>query len=485
MHDWIKIDSSSDLQRLEDHLPVEFEPGRIIKRLQKDISDAVKSILIEHYYLDKDYRSTFYNFYSKKGLTYSSDCVRLHFFDQAVEFDPHLLALHSADGRLSDHYFGFMVLRPTGIGTVGRTVLSPDVRKGADRYIITAPYKVHLLGYELTVQGFPSMDQHTDISVCGHVASWAIVRHYSQTYKMYGERLLYDITTMAEQHDPGGLSPSFGVALSQARRIFQQAKTFPAVVCRQPDTRDDVSFYRQLTAYVDSRFPLFAADHTDDHAIAIVGYDWQPPGALDIPGMRYSWDEVRSFAVVDDHHLPYLSIEKFGGEPYSIQSIDSFIVALPEKIYYPADAVERIAPAIMKIGVPLGLPEEDEAIFRYFITTSSALRRFVRNHASEYDPQLLKAIMMLPFAQFVWIAEISTRGQWAVNRVSGRAIIDATASAHDVDPFWIIHGMESALIFERRAVNATVKGMSGLGFPAAAHHGFSRMDQNLRPTRTK
>src|SRR5205823_3396782 len=79
-------------------------------------------------YIDKDYRSTFYNFYVKKGQQYRGDCVRLHFFDQTVSFDSDKLALSCPDNRLNDHYFGYMVLRPTGIATIGRTVLSPDIR---------------------------------------------------------------------------------------------------------------------------------------------------------------------------------------------------------------------------------------------------------------------------------------------------------------------------------------------------------------------
>ena len=50
--------------------------------LQNGLSEAVKAILIERNYIDKDYRSTFYNFYVKKGRRYRPDCVRFHFFDQ-------------------------------------------------------------------------------------------------------------------------------------------------------------------------------------------------------------------------------------------------------------------------------------------------------------------------------------------------------------------------------------------------------------------
>ena len=140
-------------------------------------------------------------------------------------FDEQTLKLAStADERLTDHYYGYMVLRPTGIVTIGRTVVSPDVRSGACRFIITANHKVHILGYKLKVQGFPSMDQHHDISVCAHAACWSILRHYSERYNIYREFLTHDITMMAQQFDPGGLIPSKGLQVSHAERVFQQAR---------------------------------------------------------------------------------------------------------------------------------------------------------------------------------------------------------------------------------------------------------------------
>jgi len=91
---------------------------------------------------------------------------------------------------LEDHYFGYMVLRPTGVATIGRSVLSPDVRRGASRFIITGrPYR-SMSSDTLTICGFPSMDQHIDISVCAHAACWSIIRHYSERYNTYRDILL-------------------------------------------------------------------------------------------------------------------------------------------------------------------------------------------------------------------------------------------------------------------------------------------------------
>jgi hypothetical protein len=484
MYTWIAINSAADLDALLTEISAEYDPQGVIKKLNTGLSGAVKAILVEHNYIDKDYRSTYYNFYAKKGQHYRADCVRLHFFDETVTFDASALKLGGhREENLRFHYFGYIILRPTGIATIGRSVVSPDVRTGASGYIISASHKVHLLGYKLTVQGFPSMDQHIDIAVCAHAACWSILRHYSECYSVYREFLTHDITMMAQQFDPGGLVPSKGLEVSHAERVFQQAGTFPVHVVRADE--DDVAFYRQLHAYVESGFPLFAAMHERRHAIAVVGYEWRTPTPA-VTEMRYAWDEVKSLVVVDDNQLPYLSIPMQGGPVYSAEDIDAFIVALPEKIFYPADAVDRLSPTLFRLGALLGgLPSKDETIIRYFITTGSALRRFIRNRESEFDPKLVELIMTLPFAQFVWIVEIATADDWANGGISARAVLDATASLREVMPFWLFHNRKQALVFDRSTVGGGAAGIRRLDLAGMDQTALTRWDQNLRPTQRK
>lgn len=486
MYIWLTLNSSAELAQLEQHIGPEYSPRAVAGKLANGLSDAVKAVMIEANYVDKDYRSTYYNFYSKKGQHYRVDCVRLHFFDAMVSFDEKGLRLSCPDNRLEDHYFGYMVLRPTGIATIGRSILSPDVRNGARGFMITAHHKVHLLGYKLRIQGFPSMNQHVDISVCAHVACWSILRHYSERYNVYQEFLTHDVTMMAQQFNPGGLIPSRGLQISHAERVFQEAGTFPVHIARDPNGPDDPAFYRQLTAYVESGFPLFAAMHGRSHAVAVIGHEWKQTPVTN-PGLRYAWDEVESLAVVDDNYLPYLSIPVIaGGTPYSAADIDAFIVPLPEKVFYPADAVDRLAPTLFKLGSLIDLPEQDETIIRYFITTGSAFRTFMRGRESEFDPRLLQTVMKLPFAQFIWIVEFATPAEWAAGQISARAVIDATASLRELMPLWLFHGRRQALVFDRKSVALDFsKGMGTLQLANTGHTAFTRMDKNLRPTQTK
>ena len=91
--------------------------------------------------------------------------------------------------------------------------------------------------------------------------------------------------------------------------------------------------------------------------------------------------------------------------------------------------VDRLAPTLFKLGGSVGLPPKDETIIRYFITTGSALRRFVRDRESEFDPKLLPDnhdAALAPVRVDSRVRDGSCNGQYG--QIAARAVIDATAS---------------------------------------------------------
>ena len=342
---WIDLEDGNGYDQLLDVLEQEFNPKAIAASLRSQVTDAAKAVLVERGYVDKDYRSTFYNFYAKKGRHYRSDCVRLHFFNGAVRYDEARTDIVSGDGRLQDHYFGYIVLRPTIVATLGRSVLSPDIRLGATGRAIQSVHYVNLLGHRLPVWGFPSMAQHVDIAVCAHVSCWAILRYYSETFAHHREYLVHDITKLAAPFDPGGLVPSLGFNVSGAERVFQAAGCFPVLVGKQKSASED-AFFSQLLAYLESGFPLFVAMPGEKHAVVIVGYSWRQSATPPSPSSSHVWPQVETLLAVDDNLLPYSTVPldspttAAGSPSYTAKSFEAFIVALPDKIYYPADAVE-------------------------------------------------------------------------------------------------------------------------------------------------
>ena len=482
-YDSIVIETNNDYEQLNEVLDKEFNPKEIAKDLKSQITSKVKTLLVEHGYVDKDYRSTFYNFYAEKGRKYRADCVRVHFFDDKVSYDEAKTDIIANDGRLQDHYFGYIVLRPTIEATLGRSVLSPDIRKDARGRAIQSVHTVNLLGHQLRVWGFPSMSQHADISVCAHVACWAILRHYSETFSQHREYLIHDITRMAAPFDPGGLVPSLGLNETEAERILHAAGCFPLLIPRM-DMSDDM-FYSQLMAYLESGFPLYANMPNEEHAIVVVGHSWKE-SATQQASPSHVWTQVETLLTVDDNYLPYATIQKGlpyaqeKGQPdYSAESFDSFIVALPDKIHYPADAIDTLSPKIEEIIMRLGTTSHKMIeLRRYFIMSISKLREHAREHQSQLGDTLVEWIMRLETAQFVWVVEYCSVTQWKNRQVTARVIVDATASLIDEVPIWLLHNEDTAILYDRssaenkrKIINLERKGLGPL----------SRIELNLRP----
>ena len=451
-----------------------FAPRVIAKRLKEEMTDAVKSVLVEHGYVDKDYRSTLYNFYAKKGRTYRRDCVRLHFFNDLVRFDKKRTDLVCEYGIPRDHYYGYIVLRPTMKATLGRSVLTPGIRVGAGGKAIQSEHQVNVLGYPLSVWGFPSMEQPADIAVRAHVSCWAILRYYSERFPQCREYLISDMARLASPFDPGGLIPSLGLTVWEAERVFQAAGCFPLVVAKQrsreeeetgeagaPEDAADEAFYEEMLAYLESGFPLFVEMRSRLHAVVLVGFDWHKGNVDPVREPSHAWRQVDTLLMVDDNRLPYRRVaasatSTLAGSPgYSGKDFDKFIVALPEKIHFPATAVDALSERLAGVLTQgFRVPEESVQIKRYFMTTISELRKEVRMRASQMGDVLVGSFMRLNSAQYVWIIEFCSQEQWDRGNIAGRAIVDATASPQDPVATLLLHDERLAILFDRSLARA-------------------------------
>ncbi len=399
-------------------------------------------------------------------------------------------------GPIPRNYFGYMVLRPTITATLGRSLLSPRIRNGVKGYAIQACHKVHLLGDTLTVWGFPSMAQHADIAVCAHVSCWAILRHYSEQYAQHRELLTHDITMLSKPFDPGGLTPSLGLNLYEAERIFQAAGCYPLMIVREWDYEKeewvgDDKFFAQMLSYLESGFPLFVSLQSrtmnEGHAIVLAGYDWHADQSDSNRDSSHVWSRVSNLLAVDDNMLPYSYVDVCEGndpegeiENYTSEDFNAFIVPLPDKIFYPAHAVEpfSLGTMLLVFNQAMNLPEEETLLRRYYITTVSEIRHFVRSNISQFGEVLADLLMHLKTTQFVWVIEYATDEQWRMKHITARAVLDASASRTDEQPMWLCHNDQMAIIFDRSS--EVPKGQE-IALQRPTNTPLSRMETNVRP----
>lgn len=78
-------------------------------------------VYIEHPYVDKVYRDSYYFYYSSKLGNYHKDCIRISLFENEIENS------HFRDEEqyksIVENYRGFIVIRPTVPNILGRNVL--------------------------------------------------------------------------------------------------------------------------------------------------------------------------------------------------------------------------------------------------------------------------------------------------------------------------------------------------------------------------
>lgn len=463
MFEWLPISKASDFERLVDLLdPTEYGLQEVVDWLAQHANDTVAGVLVEFPYIDKDYRSTYYHYYAKKGRAYSSLSARLHFFPKGWKLSVNPLTLgqpaegsNPIDATVSRDYLGFMTLRPTRINTIGRTVLHPSVIRDAGGWIIGHRHKAHVLGHRVDTRGFPFMQQHTDIAVCAHTACWAILRHYSERYSLYREVLVHDVSRLGREFDPGGLLPSLGITAREVERIFAAVGTYPLLVMRgKDDVSADTRYYDELLAYLDSGFPLFGVQSERGHAIAVVGY--RASDLVQGQASEYrarEWDYVTHLLVVDDNHYPYMPVprDKQSGSPYAVNEIDGFIVPLPEKMFLPAVAAHTWAADFKAAPLPEfdELTVETDLVTRCFVTTTASWQRFVREHALKLDGEFVTAALELTMPQFLWVIEYATPAQRSTQQIQARVLLDATAGPYDPFPAFLVHDRKGALWIDR------------------------------------
>lgn len=432
------------LEEIQSHVGNDFLPMDMRGFLERGISSSVEDILIEHPYIDKDFRSTYYNDFSKRFSDIKRDSFRLHFF-----------------GDSRKKYFGFITLRDTYPITIGRSYLSPQslasFKKGyyllsefsvnlpediisayEDRKDSVSVEKVNLPediipGSKLTVKAFPWMTQDDNVSICAHVAMWEIIRYYSQRHKCYGDYTLQEIINLTEAEHHNRLVPSDGETTESISYAFKKIGFAPEVYYRkskevpEPMGLEDESFEELIYIFIESGIPFIAA--TENHAVSVIGNS-EINMALIEEKMKEG-DIVSSHKLIDgyfsgnDNILPYseIPLEKDSKVPICIKDIGEIIVPLYQKMYY--DVRKLRQDMIKKIEDQYILPNGKKFIRRIFITTSKSFKKFINDNEKDDIYKNLISISLMP--KFIWVVEYSEINDYKDEKMSYRFLFDTTA----------------------------------------------------------
>ena len=449
----VQVDGPGDWDHLAS-LTRQFLTQRALVQLRDFLAPAVKSIVVERDYIDKDYRDTYAGFYAKKFAEYPSRTARLHFFSARLTRRD-LFNLKAKAKK----YIGYSVIRPTRVNCIGRTILDPRKMPGLTGHMCMADYTVHLLGAELPVRGFPYISQDTDVTVCAHAASWMVFRYFSEKYPNYAEAHPFEITQMTADQSHGRLIPSKGLTIFQLSEMFSQFGFYPEMYFREKMPAPEM-FDRVLYYYIESGIPVVAGLREKGHAISLFGHvsDFTRRLSRAVPG--HSADYVQGWVASDDNHMPYQVVPKNNRvagrlahpSPYKMSDIDAFVVPLYEKIYLSAEYIERLAAVVLShrqyglARLSPGLAPAD-LVFRIFLTSSKSYKCFRHDHP--ISNQISQLYLQLPMPKFIWVCELSTKALYPKEKVVGEILWDATASHNDPYAFLAIHYPNAIILNDR------------------------------------
>jgi hypothetical protein len=415
-----------------------------IKKFIKEMQDDLW-IYMEFPYVDKVYRSSYYDYYSSKHKEYIRDCIRLSFFDREMNLDD--FYSNEKHNSIKESFMGYLILRPTPPQFIGRNFLSPKVLKKHDFECCLARDEAEIKGLKLEIDGFPHESQDTEFSTCAETAIWSLVEYYSHKYHNYKPILLSDIVKALHDKANERMIPSEGLTSSQITWVLKKAGLETKIYSIDNRALFEKCLKPKLLSYIDSGIPLIGALSFDSesigHAIVIIGRSKPDIISLyqrikNLPIQFYnisSLEESCSIVVMDDNMEPFnvVPIENptktYGKDKSS--SITEIFVPLYPKIYIDVLKADRIVKFFLNDSfqkIRKDVFEEaalsKPMLYRLLLASS----RSFKHHICRLDiPNDLKEIIIsIPMPKFIWLAELFDLTMLENDLIGGFLILDAT-----------------------------------------------------------
>ena len=455
---------------------------------------SCQTAVFEYDYVDEDYQDEFACFYSKTFKKYPHRCTRVHFFSCAIP-----LKTRTGFDKYKNSYLGFMVLRPTDLQRVGRTILKPTLDDPNRQFInCTTSYSAHILGDDFRVQAMPFIQQDTQVGACAQASLWMLARYMSQRF---GHRrfLPAEINALAKAHmamgrplpAESGLTPiqildalqgmGFAAVIYLRENVDGCSKhieiAFP-VTGQTPDEQS-ASMEQQRTAkladiayrYIESGLPVILC--TKDHALVAIGHTYNPT----VVNAKASIQRIPSFYTNNDNLGPYVEMPliRQGGD-VSLPDVQMVISVTPLEATLRGEQAECMAmESIYSLLEEQPIPDQSSdklrdilvrarpefstwfgcLEYRTYLIESVRLQQDLRIEIS--DDNIMRTVgeklLVLDYPKYVWVTEISSstllnRPDKNQRNCLGRVFVDSTAPSRTAGVM-AIHFADILLIQDR------------------------------------
>jgi hypothetical protein len=428
-------------------------------------------LVAEAPYVDKVYRDSFYHYFSSKLFEYKRNCVRISLFNEKV--GPDDFKEQKGLQRVQRLYRGFIILRPTEPGFIGRSVIAPDIVKRNPFYCCQTRIEATVLGVKVQVSGFPHSSQDSETITCAETTVWSIMEYYGNHYPEYKTVLPSHILNNLNRVTTERQIPSRGLTPDQISYVLRE---FGFGTRLYTADGDENRLHNLISCYVESGIPLIlAVDNYSikgsiGHAIVCMGHvpytkesirtltpNQFPTGDLlnevQVRNLKiYDLDNIEKEFVFIDDNKPIYQIASLKSpfvqyaDPWKDCKISSFIAPLYTKIYLEAYQAKSFLLRFLVNG-PMPLNVNTSLLIKTFLTSSRSYKdAVILNRSISKEIQTL--ILKLPMPKFIWVSELSDHKLIQQKKANGLVILDATeANTSGINPLLLASYQDNTMIF--------------------------------------
>lgn len=348
---------------------------------------------------------------------------------------------------------GFMVLRPTIPGIIGRNVISPQALLQNNFLSLSSSFHSTVNAVKFEARGFPHSSQDSETITCAETALWAIMEYFAAKYPDYKPVLPSTIVSALKSRAVERQIPSKGLYVDQLGYAIKEFGFGSRIYAKEEFGEND--FKSMISTYVESGLPLICSISNEGsggsiaHAILVIGHsktgddqirtlqltDETDPYLIDIMQQNsislFDNDDIeRDFVFIDDNQPAYqlASLNSpavhYNDTDWHSCEITHFIVPLYPKIYLEAYEAKSYFKELLFSSL-FKIANGSQLFIRMFLTSSRSYKDILAK--DQTYPALLKAyILETPMPKFIWIGEISTKALISRQLAHGLLILDVT-----------------------------------------------------------
>lgn len=467
------------------------EPERI-----KEIIDLFKmeksnkiTLIIENDHVDRQYRDSYYSYFSQKYSDFERNCLRLVFFEGEVKYTDFMSDVSEIGKEL---FIGTIVLRPLNVGNIGHTLLNPRKLK-ISGYVQTCKFKVMICGRKFAIRAFPYLSQDNETMTCAETALFNLIQYYSEKYCEYRVLMPSEILKTLEAASYERVLPSHGADDICMAKVLQAGHFHPRLY--RFDEEEGQDFEDLFYTYVESGIPFILG--LPQHAVICIGH-----GSVDFKIVHHKLEDISDYDILENKKVYYVSTARLVDEyifmddnqaPYVVSTIDRLTVSYYENsdffdeinddkledgnmegnsgdnvsegdVEFSQEAIQKMKMRFDSLIVPLykrifldasraksifdenflrnpdfikkiqdayddktwGFTIENPFVWRMYLASSNSYKDFRCRKAS--NTNIYEYYSSQSYPRFIWVLEIGTILTFSEKRARVEVLLDATSS---------------------------------------------------------